>query len=448
MEQARRKRRGRVWVYRWPIAVALAGVVVAAAVTAVALRPGGGGGRPTRPAGGVAASPVVVLWKVAAGGGLTEPPAVSGDRVVLSSADGRLRGYRRADGGLAWSVGVGAGARVAAGIPGRRAYAVTTDGHVLAVDVGTGVTAWRRTTGTKFDARPVVGAGRVYAGGRDGVLYAYEMSGSHARWRVWADDRFSMSPALVGSVAVAFADGRLYGTDRDGTPMWKPAVGAAASGPVASAGVACLPLEDGSVRCVRADNGVMLPLIKTDAALRSVAGGAGLIYAAGADGSVGAWEPISGRQRWVYRPEGGSAGAGRLLARAGEVDVAYPDGRLAGLDARTGAVRWHHTIAEPVSAAPAGDDGGIFVLGASGTLYALRPPGNAAGLGSSPSVDPPPTTRPPVGGAPPVHRTPDPSVSVSVPSEPISDPPSSEPPGSDPPETDPASEAPDPADGL
>jgi outer membrane protein assembly factor BamB len=276
------------------------------------------------------------------------------------------------------------------------------------------------------------------------VLYAYALSGSHARWRVWADQRFRMSPALVGSVAVAFAaDGRLYGTDRDGTPIWKPTVGPASAAPVAAAGAACLPLEDGSVRCVRADNGAMLPLIRPDGTtLKSAAGDGALVFAAGSDGSVGAWEPISGGQRWAVLPAPGSAGPGRLLARAGEVDVAYPDGHLVGLDARTGAVRWRYRIPEPLSAAPSGDAGGLFVLGASGTLYALRPPGIAAGLGSSPSVVAPPTTRPPAGGAPPVHHSADPSVSASSPSDPPSDPPSSGPPASDPPKSDPPSQEP------
>lgn len=442
-----RRRRGRVWIYRWPIAVGLAGLVVAAAVTVIALRPGNGAS-PSSPPPAPTTPPVALLWKTPTGSGVTEPPAVSGDRVVLSSSDGRLRGYRRDDGTLAWSVPVGAGARVAAAIPGRRAYAVTTDGHLLAVDAGTGETAWRRTTGTKFDSRPVVGAGRVYAGGRDGVLYAYALSGSHARWRVWADERFSMSPTLVGSVAVAFAaDGRLYGTDRNGTPIWKPAVGPAAAGPVAAAGAACLPLEDGSVRCVRADNGAMLPVIRPDGiTLKSVAGGAGLVFAAGSDGTLGAWEPLSGGRRWQVDPTDGSAGPGRLLARTGEIDVAYPDGHLVGLDASTGAVRWQYRIPEPLSAAPAGDDGGLFVLGASGTLYALRPPGNAAALGSSPTVSPPPTTRP-AGGAPPVHHRPDPSISASLPSDPASDPPSSSPPASDPP-SDPPSDGAHPANGT
>ena len=125
--------------------------------------------------------------------------------------------------------------------------------------------------------------------------------------------------------------------------------------------------------------------------------------------------------------------------RTGEIDVAYPDGRLVGLDAGTGAPRWQYATGDHLAAAPGGDDHGIFVLGASVTLYALRPPGAAVVLGSSPTVAPTPTyaTRPA-----PTHRptTTLPTVSASVPDEPPSelpsDPPSSVPPSSEPPPSD------------
>lgn len=427
-----RRPRRRVWTYRWPIAVGLAGVLVAAAVTVVAVRPRDA----ARPAPtGPTTAPVALLWKMPTGVGSTEPPAVSGDRIVLGTADGQVRGYRRDDGLLSWSADVGSGARVATGIPGARAYVSTAGGRLVAIDTDTGEIAWQRSTSTRFDARPMVGAGRVYAGGRDGVLYAYELGGSHTRWRVWADDRISLTPVLVGTVAVLAADdGRLYGTDRYGTPMWKPSVGMPAASPVAVDGTACLPLRNGSVRCARAADGSLLPSIApAGVMLTTVAGGAGLVFAAGADGSVGAWDPVSGQQRWTYRPPSATGGAGHLLVRTGEIDVAYPDGHLTGLDVRTGAERWQYATGDRLDTAPSGDDHGIFVLGASGVLYALRPPGVAAALGSAPAAGPSPTTRP---APPPTHRRPTLSEPASEPggspSGPPSDSPSFEPPTSGP----------------
>jgi outer membrane protein assembly factor BamB/actin-like ATPase involved in cell morphogenesis len=431
-----RRRPGRLWTYRWPIVVGLAGVLVAVAVTIAAAR-SRGSAQPAPTATSSSTEPVALLWKTPTGSGSTDPPTVGRDRIVLGAADGRVRGYRRDDGLLSWSVAVGASTRIAAGVPGDRAYAATGDGRLVAIDTTTGEIAWHRTTSTRFDAPPAVGAGRVYAGGRDGVLYAYDLAGSHSRWRVWAADRISVTPVLIGSIAVMAAeDGRLYGTDHAGTLRWQPSVGPPAANPVAAAGAVCLPLRDGSVRCARAVDGSLLPRIAAAGMrLTALAGGAELLYGAAADGSIGAWDPVSGGSRWNYRPPWAAGGAGHLLMRTGELDVAYPDGRLVGLDARTGAERWQYATGERLGAAPGGDDGGIFVLGVSGMLYALRPPGVTTALGSSPTVEPPAYTRPVV---PPVHhRTTPPSASVSGPDEtssgPTSGPPSSEPPTSGPP---------------
>jgi molecular chaperone DnaK len=112
-------RRGRVWTYRWPIAVGLAGVLVAAGVTIAAAQPRGPSAPPSPPAA-PSTAPVALLWKTPTGSRSTEPPAVGADQIVLGTADGRVRGYRRDDGGPLWSVNAGAGARVATGIPGDR----------------------------------------------------------------------------------------------------------------------------------------------------------------------------------------------------------------------------------------------------------------------------------------------------------------------------------------
>jgi outer membrane protein assembly factor BamB/actin-like ATPase involved in cell morphogenesis len=425
------RRRGRIWTYRWPIAVGLAGLLVAAAMTVAAARSRGSAVPPTGP-GTPTTATAALLWKTPTGLGSTGPPAAGGDRIVLGTADGYLRGYRRDDGRLSWSVAIGPDARVATGIPGERAYATTSTGRVVAVDTATGEIAWQRSTSTQFDAGPVVGNGRVFAGGRDGVLYAYALTGRHSRWRVWADDRISLTPVLVGTVAVLAAeDGRLYGTDPAGSPMWQPSIGPAAASPVEAAGTACLPLRDGSVRCARAGDGSLLPRIApAGVRLTAVAGGADLVFAAGSDGSVGAWDPVSGQARWTYRPPSDTGGAGHLLTRTGEIDVAYPAGRVVGLDAGSGAERWQYATGDRLDAAPGGDDDGIFVLGASGLLYALRPPGATVAFGSSPSpATAPATTRTRV---PPTHRPFTPPVSASVSGEPSSGVPS-DPPPSDPP---------------
>ena len=76
--------------------------------------------------------------------------------------------------------------------------------------------------------------------------------------------------------------------------------------------------------------------------------------------------------------------------------MAFPDGRLVGLDAASGAVRWQNATGDSFANGPRGDDTGVFAVGESGTLYALRPPGGTGALpaaSTSPTPTPPPATQ-------------------------------------------------------
>ena len=120
----------------------------------------------------------------------------------------------------------------------------------------------------------------------------------------------------------------------------------------------------------------------------------------GEDGSITAWDTTTGKLTWRYRVPAAKAGAGypALRTAAAEVDVAFPDGRLVGLDAASGAVRWQNATGDSFANGPRGDDTGVFAVGESGTLYALRPPGGtgalpAASTSTSPTLTPPPATQ-------------------------------------------------------
>jgi outer membrane protein assembly factor BamB len=118
-------------------------------------------------------------------------------------------------------------------------------------------------------------------------------------------------------------------------------------------------------------DGAELSSIAQPASIVRIAGGNGVLYTAGADGSIAGWEPDTAKVLWRYpRP----AKAGFPAAGASEVDVAYPDGTLAGLDARSGEELWRNATGDRFAAAPGSDATGIFVIGTTGTLYALKPP--------------------------------------------------------------------------
>ena len=407
----------RAWFrsYRWPVIAGFTGVLLTiTAVTAAAAwprdrdngTPAAGGGS----AGSAATATVAqaeVLWKVNSGVAAAEPPAVSTDHIVVSGQDGSLRSFRRADGALEWTAPVGQDVRASTRIFDGAAYATTGDGSVAAIDVASGDERWRKSTGKPIKARPVTDDQRVFVGGSDGVLTAYEIKKGGRRWRVFTEGEISTLPTVInGIVVVASGDGKLYGVGGTGALLWKTGVGRVTGGPVAAGSSVCVPVDDGSVRCVRIPGGAALPAIRDDVALTRVYGGnetvgSGIVFAAGEDGSITAWDTTTGKLTWRYRSPAGKAEAGypALRTAASEVDVTFPDGRLVGLDATSGEVRWRNATGDSFTTGPRGDDAGVFAVGESGTVYALRPPGSTGAVpaaSTSPptaSVTPPPATQ-------------------------------------------------------
>jgi outer membrane protein assembly factor BamB len=178
---------------------------------------------------------------------------------------------------------------------------------------------------------------------------------------------------VVGAtIVVASGDGKLYSMSPTGRQRWAVTVGKVADGPVAAGDAACVAIENGTVRCVRVADGAALSGITQPASIVRIAGGTGVVYTAGADGSIAGWDPDTAKVLWRYpRP----AEAGFPATGSSEVDVAYPDGTLAGLDARSGEELWRNATGDHFAVEPSSDPTGVFAVGTTGTLYALRPPG-------------------------------------------------------------------------
>jgi outer membrane protein assembly factor BamB len=206
---------------------------------------------------------------------------------------------------------------------------------------------------------------------------------------------------------------------RGGYVQLKPRIGQPAGGPVAAGDAACTPLTDGSVRCVRISDGDTLPpMALPGTKLSAPASDGTLIFATGANGAVGAWDPDTGAQRWLVAPERPAAGAGHLGRHRSRIVVAYPDGRLIGLDAAAGTLLWEVTLPDHFDTAPRVDDMATYVVGRTGTLYALQTPGFAEYARPSPtptSTKSPPRTKPCPQGHSPSPATSEPSVRVTSP---------------------------------
>jgi outer membrane protein assembly factor BamB len=400
---------GRQWrpTYRWALSGAIAAVILAL-ITATALWSAADTAR-----NGVndLSEPVVsLLWQARTGQPVTSGPTITSTGVFLGGADGTIRAFDPVDGDRIWTFPAATGHPVyVRASAGGVVYATTGDGVLVAVDADTGGKLWGRTTETTFNAPPAIGKDRVFAAGGDSFIYSNRTSGSSPR-RVWTGGETLTAPAVVKAAAVvASTDENLYVLS-----SWyirrEPRIGRPAGGPVAAGNAACTPLTDGSVRCVRISDGDALPRVTLRGTMLSaLASDGNLLFAAGANGAVGAWDPDTGAQRWLDASERPAAGAGHLVHHDGLVVVTYPDGRLTGLDARTGRLLWKVTLSDHFDMAPRVGDMATYVVGRTGTLYALQTPQAAAS--ATPSPTPSSATSPAHVESRPHERPPSPTTS-------------------------------------
>lgn len=401
--------------FRWGLSGAVAAIALALVTSAALFYAADTGGNDANDL----SEPVVsVLWQARTGRPVTSGPTITGTGVFLGGADGAIRGFARTDGDPIWTFTAASGqpAYVRASADGV-VYATTGDGAVVAVDADTGKKLWGRKTETTFNAPPAIGEDRVFAAGGDSFVYSYRTSGRSQR-RAWTGGEILTAPTVVKDAAiVASMDEKLYELP-GGYIERKPRIGRPAGGPVAAGDAACTPLTDGSVRCVRTSDGHVLPRITLRTVLSGLASDGNLLFATGANGAVGAWDPDTGAQRWLFTPERQTTGAGFLVHHKGRVVVAYPDGRLTGLDAAAGRFLWKATLPDHFDTAPRIDDMATYVVGRTGTLYALQTPGSAKTATSFPA---PASTTSPVRietrpqGHSPNPTTSEPSVEVTSP---------------------------------
>ena len=95
------------------------------------------------------------------------------------------------------------------------------------------------------------------------------------------------------------------------------------------------------------------------------------LYAAGSDGEVQAFEPVSGRSLWrTHTKLALSAGPG---AAAGLVVLGASDGQVVALEAASGAIRWQVRLSGEVLAAPAVTSQAVVVRSVDGHVRGLAP---------------------------------------------------------------------------
>ena len=140
-----------------------------------------------------------VKWIYDASGTLSASPAISGDRIYLTTDDGRTVALNRQTAQPVWEHSGGKPSSSTPVVAGDLVIVAFRPGLVVAVDRATGEKRWQTDLGHAIFSSPVVADGSVYVGAGDSNLHVLDAATGEERW-TFATEDWIVSP-------VAYADG-------------------------------------------------------------------------------------------------------------------------------------------------------------------------------------------------------------------------------------------------
>jgi outer membrane protein assembly factor BamB len=290
-------------------------------------------------------------WKTDTGG-TGGTPSVAGGAVYMAAEDGSIRSLDATTGKQQWSYARKVGISVKSGFDGYATasgdtiYVTSDAGALFALDAATGkprwIATWPSSTDTLY-APPAVDSGMVFvaAGGPDGGAYALDAATGKTVWKTSHLLGFDARPVVANGVvyfASQSADTLVALDEKTGATRWSAGSSGIVSAPVA---------------------------------------GSGLVYVAGADAIIRAFNANDGKPAWTFQTGGSIAtqvfatGAAMTLD-SGTLYAGSQGGMVYALDAATGKPRWSVNAGSPVDSAPAVADGAVFVATESGKVMAFR----------------------------------------------------------------------------
>ena len=256
-------------------------------------------------------------------------------------------------------------------------YVTCTDGKVYSISVATGKKRWTFPAKAPFYASPLLAEGVLYAASVDGTLYALETATGHMKWKYEAGPGCYAAPTLEKNTLVYAAGEQLLGIDIEtGLRHWATPLNAPAT--------ADLTHDNGQVFANTAD-GILIAADAATGTVRwrypavgeerlsprsSAAVSAGLLFAAGADGSLHALFSQDGRRSYLRACPDPTDPA--LETPAIGTGMVFTGGRRTGsiyaFDIPTGTPHWHTSIGQPIASKIAVHENGrtAAVLGLRG----------------------------------------------------------------------------------
>lgn len=292
---------------------------------------------------GVDATSGRILWTLDTRGANVAQPVAVGEEFVFGSTDGQVYRANQRNGRVLWASEYPGKSVVApVAVAGGRLFATSIDNRLTALSYETGERLWdkRRPHASEFtmtgQAGPLVHEGRVITGFSDGQLVAFEIEDGATAW------------------VTDLSDGKTEFVDVDTTPMVVDGMLVASSYRQGLYGL-------------DPDSGTVVWLVKGEA-FGTPATLDGLLYVPQANGRLVAVGAKDGDVKWVTRFFSEKAATPAVTTKY----LLTPIGEsLALIDRGSGRTLLRYDDGRGVDATPEFAFGTAYVLGNSGTLYAL-----------------------------------------------------------------------------
>lgn len=347
--------------------------------------------------------PKKVKWTFASTEPLTSSPAIVGNRVYLTTGDGRTVALDRASGQPVWEYRTGLHSSSTPVVAGDLVIAAFTPGLVAALDRETGTSRWEVDLNQPIHSSPIVAEGTLYFGAGDWKLHARDAATGEERWSFVTRD-WIVSPVAYadGTVVVASQDSHVYVVDaKSGRQrlMFDTGFQRFGGGPTIHGDTVYFSSDRGWVWAINRKtksypgqrkfwrvkiNLYVWQVITTrpfqPGGLWSKRVGGQIkgllavahdtVYGATEEGGVFALDAATGKKSWSTRL-GVDVSAAPAVA-GNTVLVGTKSGTIFGLDAATGEVLWDFNVGrEEIADSPIVAAGTIYVVSADGKLYAI-----------------------------------------------------------------------------
>lgn len=265
------------------------------------------------------------------------PPIVVGDRLFLTTNDGRVVALNRNTGKVVWKRDLGYLAASSPAYGDKRIYVTILErrkgvkaGRVSALRARDGKLVWSRPLSSRSESSPLYDDGRVYFGAENGSVYALRAGNGSVSWK------FGASGAVKGGLALA--DGKLYfGAyggrayalwQRTGRVAWSTGTSGAAFGlaagnfyatPAVAYGRVYIGNTDGYMYSFSSESGKLAwrrgtgSYVYASPAVAQVPGGKPTVYFGSYDGTFYALDARSGDTRWTHKDGGKISGAATVV---------------------------------------------------------------------------------------------------------------------------------------